>query len=102
MELEDNPELIEKYIDAHRRIWPEIPAGIRQVGIERMDIYRLGTRLVMITEMADGIDRDEAMARLATLPRQAEWEAYVGRFQRCKAGATSADKWQLMEQYFSL
>ncbi len=44
------------------------------------------------------IDRD--MARLATLPRQAEWEAYVSRLQGCKAGARSDEKWQLMERIF--
>ena len=42
-----------------------------------MDIYRDGNRLVMIMQMPDSIDRDAAMERLATLPRQAEWEEFV-------------------------
>ena len=37
---------------------------------------------------------------LATLPRQAEWEAYVSQFQGCKADAQSEEKWQLMEEIF--
>lgn len=92
------------YREAHApgRIWPEIPAGIRAVGVEQMDIYLEGTRLVMLLRMAEGVDRDEAMARLATLPRQAEWEAYVGKAQACEPGATSGGKWRPMEQIFTL
>ena len=39
-------------------------------------------------------------ARLATLPRQAEWEAYVAQFQGCRADARSDEKWQRMERIF--
>lgn len=45
---------------------------------------------------------DEAMARLATLPRQAEWESHVAQFQNCTADATSDEKWQMMERMFYL
>ena len=50
----------------------------------------------------DDFNWDEAMARLATLPRQAEWEAYVAQFQGCDANATSDEKWQMMERMFYL
>jgi len=104
LELRDDPELIAFYRAAHRpeNIWPEIPQGIRSVGITRMDIFIDGTRLVMILELAPGVDREEAMARLATLPRQAEWEEYVGRCQLCPQGTTSGAKWRPMEQIFQL
>ena len=42
------------------------------------------------------------MARLATLPRQAEWESHVAQFQNCTADATSDEKWQMMERMFYL
>ena len=45
---------------------------------------------------------DEAMARLAKLPRQAEWEAFVSKFQGCPADARSDEKWQPMERMFRL
>ena len=44
----------------------------------------------------------EAMNRLATLPRQAEWEAFVAKFQGCAADARSDEKWQPMERMFRL
>lgn len=40
------------------------------------------------------------MARLATLPHQAEWEAYVARFQGADPAARSDQKWQMMERIF--
>lgn len=43
-----------------------------------------------------------AMARLTTLPRQAEWEETVAAFQQCAAGATSDEKWQGMKRIFYL
>ena len=50
--------------------------------------------------IVDDFDFERDMARLADLPRQAEWEAYVAQFQGCAADASSADKWQMMERIF--
>ena len=104
LELRDDPELIRLYRKAHseEEVWQEILDGIRQVGILEMEIYILGSRLVMIVETPLDFQWDEAMARLATLPRQQEWEAYVARFQQCAEGATSDEKWQMMERMFHL
>ena len=104
MDLKDNPELIAEYVKRHSEAeaWPEIRAGIREVGILEMEIYILGTRLFMIVETPLDFDRETAMARLATLPRQAEWEAYMSIFQQADATATSAEKWQLMDRMFYL
>lgn len=46
--------------------------------------------------------QDKKMAELATLPRQAEWEEVVGKFQKCGKGATSDEKWHMMERIFYL
>ena len=104
MDLKDNPELIAEYVKRHSEAeaWPEIRAGIRAVGILEMEIYILGTRLFMIVETPLDFDWETAMARLATLPRQAEWEAYMSIFQQADATATSAEKWQLMDRMFYL
>ena len=76
LQLRDNPELIAQYRDRHSRekAWPEILEGIREVGILEMEIYIRGTLLFMIVETPVDFDWDSAMARLATLPRQQEWE----------------------------
>lgn len=104
MDLRDNPELIAEYRRRHSRenAWAEILDGIRQVGILEMEIYILGTRLFIIVETPLDFDWDTAMARLATLPRQQEWEDYMAMFQKCAEGATSDEKWQMMDRMFYL
>ena len=98
--LVDDEQLIQKYVEVHKHVWPEVIDGQRQVGLWDMQIYRKGRSLFMICETVDDFDWERDMARLAVLPRQAEWEAYVSRFQGCKADASSAEKWQMMERIF--
>ena len=102
--ISDNPEFIELYKACHspEENWKEIREGIREVGILEMEIYIHGNILTMIVETPLDFEWDKAMARLATLPRQAEWEAYVARFQGCDPNAKSDSKWHLMERMFYL
>ena len=104
MQLKDDAELIRKYREAHDRehFWDEIKQGIKAVGILEMEIYILGNRLFMIVDAPLDFDWDEAMARLATLPRQQEWEDYMSIFQQAEPGASSAEKWKPMERMFHL
>ena len=104
LNLKDNPELIAEYRKRHSKgeVWPETLAAIREVGILEMEIYILGTRLFMIVETPLDFEWDTAMARMATLPKQEEWEAYMAVFQQAEAGASSAEKWQLMDRMFYL
>ena len=104
MDLKDDPALITEYRRRHSRekAWAEILDGIREVGILEMELYILGTRLVMIVDTPLDFDWDTAMARLATLPRQQEWEDYMAMFQQCAEGATSDEKWQMMDRMFYL
>ena len=104
MDLKDDPELIAEYKRRHSQeeAWADILAGIREVGILDMQIFILGTRLVMIVETPVDFEWEPAMARLATLPRQQEWEDYMAIFQQCAEGATSDEKWQMMERMFYL
>ena len=102
MDLRDNPQLIAEYRRRHSRgeVWPEVLQGIRDCGLLEMEIYILGTRLVMICEAPLDVDWDEAMRRMASGPRQAEWEAFMAVFQQCDPGQTSDEKWQMMERMF--
>ena len=102
LDLKDDPELVAAYKHWHARegIWPEILQGIKDSGVLEMEIYLLGTRLFMIVELAASDSWDEVMARMGAGPRQAEWEAFVARFQRADPTAGSAEKWQRMERIF--
>ena len=94
MDLKDDPEMIAKY--------REIREGIRSVGILEMEIYICGNRLFMIVETPIDFDWESAMAKLATLPRQQEWEDFVSIFQQCRKGELAKEKWSMMERMFYL
>lgn len=102
LDLTDDPELIEKYKYCHSEqgFWTEIAQQQREVGILDMEIYIHGTRLVMIVEAREDFDWDDAMARLAQMPLQQEWEAFVAKYQGCDPNAKSDEKWQMCERMF--
>ena len=104
MNLKNNPELIAMYRRCHSQAeaWPEIREGIRSVGILEMEIYICGNRLFMIVETPIDFDWESAMANLATLPRQQEWEDFVSVFQQCRKGELAKEKWSMMERMFYL
>lgn len=102
LQLVETPEAVAAYRKIHDEIWPEIKQGILQVGVKRMDLYLSGYTVVMVVEMQPGVDFDKAMAELANYPRQAEWEEFVGRYQQCAPGDSSAEKWKRMTKIFEL
>ena len=100
MTIPDDQEIIDKYIEVHSNVWPEIIAGQHEVGILSMQIYGLGNRMFMIVDTVDDLDWERDMDRLAGLPKQAEWEAFVSEFQGCSPESKSTQKWQLMQLIF--
>lgn len=102
LELPDNEELIKRYCEEHAHVWPEVKAGIREVGILDMQIYRYNRQLFMIVDTVDDFDWVRDNDRLAALPRQAEWEAHMAILQGATPEAKSTEKWHLMERIFLL
>lgn len=102
--LQDDAALIETYKKVHAMgaAWPEITQGMKEVGIIDMEIYLAGTQLFMIMDTVADFDHDSAMSKLATLPRQAEWEAYVSKFQKTRSDASADEKWQLIERIYEM
>ena len=102
LDLKDEPELIAAYKQLHDEdhVWREILDGIKEVGILEMEIYLLENRLFMIVETPEDFNWNDSMEKLAKLPKQEEWEALTGRYQKTKSGATSSEKWQLMDRIF--
>ncbi len=100
-----NPATVEEYRYWHnsQNIWKEIPEGIRKAGILDMEIFVIDDKAFMIVETPLDFNWETAFGRLATFERQAEWEAFVEKFQKTEVkGARSEEKWQLMERVFSL
>lgn len=85
LDLRDDPKLIAEYRRRHSQaeIWPEVIAGIREVGILEMEIYILDTRLFMIVETALDFDWDTAMERACHFAPPAGMGRLYGDFPTC-------------------
>src|SRR5215207_9006118 len=90
VDLKDDPTLIAAYLDHHRRVWPEVVRSLRAVGVQGMEIFLLGRRLVMILE-ADGDVRTLFDAHLASSPRVAEWESLMKSMQEPAPGSAPGE-----------
>ena len=103
LNLKDDPAIIDAYRRHHRAVWPEVQASLRRVGVEQMDIYLLGRRLVMVVEMRDGRDyRDAFRAHASSSQRVAEWERLMKSLQEPAAEAGAGEWWAVMEPVFHL
>lgn len=102
LDLKDDPELIAAYEDWHRQVWPEIIDSIKQSGIEKMEIYRVGNRLTMIMEVIPTFDFAAKAVSDAQNMRVQEWEQLMWKFQQPLPFAAPGEKWMLMEKIFSL
>lgn len=102
LELKDDPQLIEEYRNWHSKVWPEVLDGIKKVGILDHEIYIHENTLFMILVAPVDFNFEQQMGKLATLPRQAEWEEFMSKFQKSDPNASSSEKWTLMERIFKL
>ena len=102
LDLKDDPILIAEYEAYHKAVWPEIKKSILDSGIQRMEIYRLGTRLFMTIE-ADGHFSFENKAKAdLNNPKVQEWEELMWKYQQALPMAKSGEKWVLMQEIFQL
>ena len=102
LDLKDDPELIREYRRHHQAVWPEIEACLRQVGILDLELYLLGTRLVMVLEVSEQFSFDEKARIERDNPKVQEWERLMWNFQSALPEAKPGEKWQLMERVYKL
>lgn len=102
LDLKDDPELIEKYVEYHKNVWPEILESLTSAGIIDMEIYNIGNRLFMMMETEDGFD-PEAKAKADRINLKVrEWEALMDTYQKRLPFAKEDQKWVPMDRIFSL
>lgn len=104
LDLRDDAVAIAEYENWHRPgvVWPEIVASIRAAGIEDMEIFRTGNRLVMVVQVPDGYDAASKQAADAADPRVQAWERLMDRYQQRLPWARPGEKWVPMRGIFSL
>jgi L-rhamnose mutarotase len=103
LDLTDDTALIAAYEAHHQRIWPEVARHLRAHGVTGMEIYRLGTRMVMLMDTDDSSYDAARMAEAArTDPKLIEWEALMWQFQVPTPWTPAGQKWTPMSRIFDL
>ena len=103
VDLKDDPAAIEAYKVHHRNVWPAVLSSLRRAGLTDLEIYLLGRRLVMVVEVADGVDVERAFAaHRVSDPRVIEWEALMKSLQQPAPGSAAGEWWAVMQPVFHL
>lgn len=103
LNLKNDPAVIATYIEHHRRIWPEVAAGLRAIGILNMRIWLLGRRLFMVMDTVDEFDAERDFARyMESGPRIREWQSLMETFQERVDEAKRGEWWAAMDLVFEL
>jgi L-rhamnose mutarotase len=103
LNLKNDPSNIQRYLEHHRSVWPEVEKGLRTIGIRRMLIWILGRRLFMYLETEDGFDPERDFARYeASHPRIREWQDLMASMQEPVAEARPGELWAEMELAYAL
>lgn len=101
--LKDDPNIIEQYKVYHREAWSETLAGLKAVGITKMNIYLIGRRLFMAIETVDNFDIERDFPRyLEQHPKCREWDELMRTFQEPVDEAQPNEWWAQMEPVFEL
>ena len=103
LQLKDDRRAIDRYLEHHRAVWPEVERGLRSIGIQRMMIWRLERRLFMHMETVDDFDPARDFARYeAETPRAAEWQRLMESLQEPVPEAKPGEWWAEMQRVYEL
>lgn len=101
LELYPDAKLIAEYVERHRHVWPEVQESLRASGVINMEIYHLGTRLVMIMDTTDDFTFERKAELDRANPVVMQWEREMAKYQSADPAADASGKWQLMDNVFS-
>lgn len=103
LDLHDDPELIAAYEQYHRQVWPEVLAHLRAQGVRELEIFRLGTRMVMVMDTDYAVFDAARMAEAErTDARLRAWEDLMWSFQKTTPWTPEGAKWTPMQPLFRL
>ena len=102
LDLVDDKQLIKEYIDYHNKVWPEIQKSILDSGILLMEIYCVGNRLFMITDVNEDFSLDKRASNDSSNRKVQEWEDLMWKYQQKLPFAKKGEKWVLMDQIYKL
>ena len=92
-------DAIEEYEREHRRVWPELLAKLKAVGISDYSIFRRGQELVLVLR-AENFDR--AWDELAKDPINQRWQEFMSRLFEPVPDKQPGERFAMMKEVFYL
>lgn len=100
LDLKDDPEIIAKYEEYHRNVWPEVLEALKGIGIERMEIFRIGNHLFMYCTAPDDFDPQRDFQSYTASEGAQRWNDLMMTFQQKVPEAKPEDWWAPMTLAF--
>jgi len=104
LDLMDDPALIERYKAWHApgAVPAAINRSIREAGVEALEIFLVGNRLVMALTPGPDFDAARKAAADAENPDVQAWETLMWTFQQALPFAKPGEKWLQMDRIYTL
>ena len=88
-----------EYDEAHRRVWPELLAKLKEVGISRYSIFRRDQDLILAMDVDDF---DAAWSALDRDPTNLQWQEKMSAIFEPVTGLKPGERFAMMEEVFYL
>jgi L-rhamnose mutarotase len=92
---------LKEYLAYHEHIWPEVEAGFKKAGYQKIGLYRYNYLLVMAITVPAGADLNE-MGKLAESysPRCSEWNRMMNGYQQGVEGTSAGQTWVEAKSFY--
>ena len=102
LDLKDEKEKIDAYVEYHKNVWPEINKSLKDSGILSAEIFHTGNRLFMILEVDKSFSFNKKAKLDVSNPKVVEWETLMWKFQQSIPNSKPGVKWVLMDKIYDL
>src|SRR5499433_3580967 len=92
-------DCIEEYDREHTRVWPELLAKLKEVGISDYSIFRRGQDLTLVLRCKDF---EAAWAELDRDPVNRRWQEFMSRLFEPVPGLKSGERFAMLKEVFYL
>ena len=97
--LRIKPDAIEQYEIEHKRVWPELLAKLKEVGISDYSIFRRGQDLTLVLRVEDF---DKAWDELDRDPVNLRWQEFMGKLFEPVPGVGEGERFAMLKEVFYL
>lgn len=93
---------LKEYLNYHQHIWPEVEAGFKKAGYQKITMSRFKNLVVMSVVIPKGANLD-SISKVAedSDPKCAEWNRVMGTYQVGVPGTQRGQKWVETKQFYS-